>query len=217
VRIGGVDHASLWSGSAASWVDLSPAGATRSHIYSTSGGQQAGLAVVGGITRASLWRGTSASWVDLHPVGAISSTAYSTSGTHQAGIATFGIPTPPFVLLSASLWRGTAASWEDLSLALSGSWGFTAAQDVWDDGITLYVVGYGFNNTTGRNEALMWSRPLDTCYADCDGNTVLDVFDFLCFQDLFATGNPEADCDGNTVLDVFDFLCFQDAFVAGCP
>jgi hypothetical protein len=55
------------------------------------------------------------------------------------------------------------------------------------------------------------------CYADCDGNTVLDIFDFLCFQDLFATGNPEADCDGNTVLDVFDFLCFQDAFVAGCP
>jgi hypothetical protein len=26
-----------------------------------------------------------------------------------------------------------------------------------------------------------------------------------------------ADCDGNNVLDVFDFLCFQDAFVTGCP
>jgi hypothetical protein len=54
------------------------------------------------------------------------------------------------------------------------------------------------------------------CYADCDGNTVLDVFDFLCFQDAFATGDPQADCDGNLVLDVFDFLCFQDLFVAGC-
>jgi hypothetical protein len=55
------------------------------------------------------------------------------------------------------------------------------------------------------------------CYADCDGNNVLDVFDFLCFQDAFVQGDPYADCDGNTVLDVFDFLCFQDAFVTGCP
>jgi hypothetical protein len=62
-----------------------------------------------------------------------------------------------------------------------------------------------------------------SCYADCDTSTgvgVLDVFDFLCFQDAFATGDPYADCDTSTgvgVLDVFDFLCFQDAFVAGCP
>jgi DNA-binding beta-propeller fold protein YncE len=55
------------------------------------------------------------------------------------------------------------------------------------------------------------------CYADCDGNATLDVFDFLCFQDAFVQGDPYADCDGNTVLDVFDFLCFQDAFVIGCP
>jgi hypothetical protein len=55
------------------------------------------------------------------------------------------------------------------------------------------------------------------CYADCDGNEVLDVFDFLCFQDAFVAMDPYADCDGNTVFDVFDFLCFQDAFVVGCP
>jgi hypothetical protein len=55
------------------------------------------------------------------------------------------------------------------------------------------------------------------CYADCDGNETLDVFDFLCFQDLFATNNPEADCDGNEQLDIFDFLCFQDLFAKGCP
>jgi hypothetical protein len=46
---------------------------------------------------------------------------------------------------------------------------------------------------------------------------VLDVFDFLCFQDAFVAMDPYADCDGNTVFDVFDFLCFQDAFVVGCP
>jgi hypothetical protein len=55
------------------------------------------------------------------------------------------------------------------------------------------------------------------CYADCDGNETLDVFDFLCFQDAFVAMDPYANCDGNTTLDVFDFLCFQDAFVTGCP
>src|SRR5690606_5864766 len=53
------------------------------------------------------------------------------------------------------------------------------------------------------------------CLADCDGSGSLDVFDFLCFQDLFATGSPGADCDSSGSLDVFDFLCFQDEFAAG--
>lgn len=63
-----------------------------------------------------------------------------------------------------------------------------------------------------------------SCYADCDQSTgagVLDIFDFLCFQDLFVAGDPYAcDCDLSTgigVCDVFDFLCFQNQFVSGCP
>jgi choice-of-anchor B domain-containing protein len=58
------------------------------------------------------------------------------------------------------------------------------------------------------------------CYPDCDttsGAGVLDVFDFLCFQDKFVSADPYADCDGNSTFDVFDFLCFQDAFTTGCP
>jgi hypothetical protein len=80
--------------------------------------------------------------------------------------------------------------------------------------ITITVVG-----TTGGAWALggLAIEAVGGCYPDCDGNTVLDVFDFLCFQDAFVQGDPYADCDGNTVLDVFDFLCFQDAFVIGCP
>ena len=61
-------------------------------------------------------------------------------------------------------------------------------------------------------------------YADCDkstGNSVLNLFDFLCFQNSFVLGEPYAcDCDTSTgplVCDVFDFLCFQGAFVGGCP
>jgi hypothetical protein len=62
------------------------------------------------------------------------------------------------------------------------------------------------------------------CYADCDQSTgagVLDIFDFLCFQNSFVAAEPYAcDCDTSTgpaVCDIFDFLCFQNAFVAGCP
>jgi hypothetical protein len=66
-------------------------------------------------------------------------------------------------------------------------------------------------------EAMEWALLfLGGCYADCDGSGGLDVFDFLCFQDLFVQSDPRADCDGSGGLDVFDFLCFQDAFVAGC-
>ena len=62
-----------------------------------------------------------------------------------------------------------------------------------------------------------------TCYADCDQSTglgVLDIFDFLCFQNSFVNGETYAcDCDTSTgpVCDIFDFRCFQDAFVGGCP
>jgi hypothetical protein len=62
------------------------------------------------------------------------------------------------------------------------------------------------------------------CYADCDSSTgtgVLDVFDFLCFQDRFVANSIYAcGCDtftGPGVCDIFDFLCFQNEFVRGCP
>ena len=62
------------------------------------------------------------------------------------------------------------------------------------------------------------------CYADCDQSTgigVLDIFDFLCFGNAFAVGEPYAcNCDlstGPNTCDIFDFLCFGNAFAAGCP
>jgi hypothetical protein len=64
----------------------------------------------------------------------------------------------------------------------------------------------------------------EECYPDCDistGKGVLDIFDFLCFQNEFANSTPYAcDCDiqtGPGVCDIFDFLCFQNEFAAGCP
>ena len=55
------------------------------------------------------------------------------------------------------------------------------------------------------------------CYADCDGDGQLTIFDFLCYQNLFVAGDPASDCDCDGSLTIFDFLCFQNTFIAGCP
>jgi Bacterial Ig domain len=92
--------------------------------------------------------------------------------------------------------------------------------------VRVRVIAYDlrFQNTSDGGDRSIQILPGQGCYADCDQSTgpgVLDVFDFLCFQNSFVSGEPYAcDCDTSTgmgVCDVFDFLCFQDAFVGGCP
>jgi hypothetical protein len=66
LRLGGDARASLWSGTASSWVNLNPAGSTYSIANATDGHQQVGIATFAGLPRASLWSGSAESWVDLH-------------------------------------------------------------------------------------------------------------------------------------------------------
>ncbi len=54
------------------------------------------------------------------------------------------------------------------------------------------------------------------CRADFDGNGELDIFDFLAFQNAFASGDLAADFDGDGELNIFAFLAFQNEFAAGC-
>jgi hypothetical protein len=59
-------HAGLWHGSAASSVDLNPAGYDNSAAYQTNGETQVGYARIGSITHAMAWSGSAASALDLH-------------------------------------------------------------------------------------------------------------------------------------------------------
>ena len=65
--------------------------------------------------------------------------------------------------------------------------------------------------------------PSVSCYANCDNSTappVLNVNDFICFQQKYAAGSLYANCDGSTTapaLNINDFICFQQQFAAGCP
>jgi hypothetical protein len=56
-----------------------------------------------------------------------------------------------------------------------------------------------------------------SCYPDCNGDGVLGLADFGCFQTKFATNNMYADCNGDGVLGLADFGCFQTKFALGCP
>jgi hypothetical protein len=74
---------------------------------------------------------------------------------------------------------------------------------------------------SGQSEGWVVTVPTG-CYANCDDSSappLLNVNDFICFINQFASGNPYANCDGSTiapVLTVNDFVCFQQKFAAGC-
>ncbi len=120
-----------------------------------------------------------------------------------------------------------AASWEEISWTPLPDFEFDPATGEWVCHFDLSVMGYEPNVI--RAEALrddgsvvpgavnVVFGPGHWCMPDCDDSGSLDFFDFLCFQDRFATGDPRADCDGSGDLDFFDFLCFQNAFAGGCP
>jgi hypothetical protein len=62
-----------------------------------------------------------------------------------------------------------------------------------------------------------------SCYVNCNSGCnpppCLNVLDFNCFLNAFASGNPYANCDESTTpptLNVLDFNCFLNRFIAGC-
>lgn len=54
------------------------------------------------------------------------------------------------------------------------------------------------------------------CAADANGDGMLNVLDFVAFQQLWQAGDPQADCNADGLYNVLDFVCFQTLFQAGC-
>jgi len=57
----------------------------------------------------------------------------------------------------------------------------------------------------------------DVCPADCDGNGVLNILDFVCFQTEWQNQTDLGDCDDNGQFNILDFVCYQGLFQQGCP
>jgi hypothetical protein len=155
--INGMTRASLWTGTAASWVDLSPAGSVYSRAFGVYGGQQVGHAdflvdsppnvFPVAQSRAGVWSGTASSWVSLHPADAALSIAWGTSGNQQVGHAAINGND------HAGLWSGTAASWVDLHPA-----GATRSVAFATSG--TQQVGYAIVN--GVTRPSLWSGTADS-------------------------------------------------------
>jgi hypothetical protein len=106
-------HAYTWAGTAASAIDLNPAGSTSSTASAIGGTQIVGR-VKGSVTsnaiHAALWTGTSSTFVDLNPTSIIDSQANAVANGIQVGSGMAGN-------IHAYLWAGTAASAVDLNPA----------------------------------------------------------------------------------------------------
>lgn len=72
------------------------------------------------------------------------------------------------------------------------------------------------SNDSDKNVSIRLNRSCRSCYGDCDGDEVLTLADFACFQGRFLRGDPHADCNHDGQLTVADFGCFQTRFVGGC-
>jgi hypothetical protein len=148
-------HACIWRVSDLQWTDIAPMGLLESVAYATDGSLQVGSTYLpgpSGTLHASLWAGTAASWVDMHPAGAFDSEALDLSDGQQVGWARFS------GVHHAALWSGTAASFVDLHAFLPPAFTSSRAESIWNSGGKTFVAGFGFNSTSGRTEALLWTR-----------------------------------------------------------
>jgi hypothetical protein len=213
---GPVEHAYLWNTASGATVDLHPPTALVSHLTGMAPGVQVGEVTFPGTpnsSRPALWRGTPQSFVDF---GAGKFTG-TTGRIHSGGTGQGGF-------FRAAVNLGTPQSWiglhQYLPPGLNG--GFSGTTCVFQDGPTIYVGGWAESSPNYFFHAVMWIGT-DPCYPNCDQSTVspiLNVLDFNCFLNKFASGDPYANCDGSTTqpkLNVLDFNCFLNRFVNGCP
>ncbi len=152
---GTTEQACRWTGTAASWVNLHPPGALRSSAHQVDNGTQVGEVWFAGTPHAALWTGTAGSFVDLHPSWATSVGSYArgVSNGIQAGSAFSD-------RWRATIWKGTADSAQELHSFLPADFTRSYAEGVDVQGSTATVVGYGYNDTTDREEAVMWTTTI---------------------------------------------------------
>ncbi|MCA9279995.1 MAG: trypsin-like serine protease [Phycisphaeraceae bacterium] len=106
-------------------------------------------------------------------------------------------------------------NWSEASINLSNYHNETIVIE-----ITFDTIDGLYNDTLGfvvDGIEIVGNEPVcPSCYADCDGNTTLNVFDYICFGNAYASGGTYADCDNSGSLNVFDYICFGNAYAAGC-
>ncbi len=140
-----LSHAVLWTGTAASAVDLNPVGFTASEALATNGTQQAGWAFNGASQHAALWSGTPDTFVDLNPLGYNDSRITALTATQQVGDGWVGPMGAAGSVRHALVWSGTPESVVDLNQFLPPGYTHAVATGIDGNGD---VVGYAYNTPT---------------------------------------------------------------------
>jgi len=144
--------------------------------------------------------------------GAISALAFANPANvtfqwYRDGVAVVDGPTP---------WGSTIAGATTYGLEFSD----LREEDAWGGPFghrKYYCVA---TNTCGSTTS-PWTE-IRVCYANCDcsgAEPILNVNDFQCFLNKFATNDPYANCDKSTaepVLNANDFQCYLNKYAAGC-
>jgi hypothetical protein len=144
-------QAILWQNSAASAVNLTPAGDMGAAAYGVGDGQEVGQAFLrNGNEDATLWTGSAASAVDLGPTdlpGFVLTSALWTNGIQQVG---YGYPGTHSS--DALVWTGTANSAVDLQtfLPAAGTWTDSEAQTIDSSGNIFGYADGTYNGATGE-------------------------------------------------------------------
>lgn len=83
-----------------------------------------------------------------------------------------------------------------------------------DGDVDIGLVG----SSSGRQFDILWNGTEATfCDADVNGDGLLNILDFVTFQQAFLAQELTADCDGNGRFEnPQDFMCFQQLFLVGC-
>lgn len=144
-------HAGKWMGATKNFVDMNPPLASKSSIVGAGDGQQVGTATFNGVVQGGYWSDSAGSFVSLVPALGGSVTVNDTEGGLQVGVLDG----------AATIWSGTRDSAFDLHQFLPPEFTVSIAKgvDVAADG-TVTIVGFGFNSTTARFEALKWQGAL---------------------------------------------------------
>ena len=146
----------MWHGTAASVVDLHPAGFKESTADAVSGNSQVGtgyLTVSVDDARALLWQGTAASVVNLHPAGFVSSAALGVDGNTQVGFAMTDDGMNNAVS-RAIMWQGTAASFVNLHPA--SGYKQSRVEDVAGNTQVGSAITDGVPNPVVPQHAMLW-------------------------------------------------------------
>jgi aminopeptidase N len=123
----------------------------------------------------------------------------------------------PAVPLTISYSPGTFTATLDSTGPISpGSYTLTIRDTITSTASAIALDGNG-DGQPGGDDVINFTVQPAACYADCNGDGVLGLADFGCFQTRFALADPYADCNGDGVLGLADFGCFQTKFALGCP